>query len=323
MKTTIKDVAKLSGVSIATVSHVINQTKRVSASTEKKVLEAIRALHYAPDQTAKSFKTGKKNIIAFIVPDISNNYFSNIIESLESELSKHGYSLILANTKETKEKEIRQLNYMTAGIADGIVLASTVQHYSEIEYDIPPHFPVILIDRKIDGCPFDSINVSDTLAISQGMDALFAKGHTRIGYIGDLEYLSTARERLQAYKDSLAAHGIPFTREFVRHTSSLAHGAYDMTKELLANGCTALVVGNNLMTIDAFCYVANHQSACGNVAVLGYQHKELSHLFTPRIGTIVQNELEMGIMAGRQIISRIQNPDGPRKEIIISNQYIG
>lgn len=123
---TIKDVAKRAGVSIATVSYVMNGTKNISRQTRDRVIAAIRELNYAPNQAAKSFKTGKKNIIAFIVPDISNNYFANIIESLEDEIGRSAYRLILANTKESKENEISQIKYLTSGTVDGIVLASTV-----------------------------------------------------------------------------------------------------------------------------------------------------------------------------------------------------
>lgn len=99
---TIKDVAKQAGVSIATVSHIVNGTKSVTPKTRKKVLKAIEELNYATNQTAKSFKTGHKNMIAFVVPDISNNYFANIIDSLEEELRKSGYHLIITNTKEKR-----------------------------------------------------------------------------------------------------------------------------------------------------------------------------------------------------------------------------
>ncbi len=322
MSSTIKDVARCAGVSIATVSHVINKTKVVLPETEARVLKAIEELNYAPNQTAKSFKTGKKNIIAFIVPDISNNYFANIIESLESEIGAYGYSLILANTKEKKENEIHQLKYMTSGIVDGIVLASTVQEFSEIQVYIPDSFPVVLIDRRVEDCPYDCICVSDAMAVSMGMKTLLEKGHRKIGYIGDLQYLSTAQERERAYCDSLEKYGIPVEPDLILHATSLNHDAYELTGMLLKKGCSAVVAGNNLMTVDAYCYLTNHKAEYPDASVFGYQHKELSHLFLSDVGVIVQNEMEMGIAAGQQIISRIRDPKAPRREIIISNQYL-
>ena len=100
MKVTISDVAKLAGVSTATVSHTINATRYVSSETKDKVYRAIQELGYTPDASARSFRTGKKKTIGFIVPDISNKFFGTMIESVENYLSAHGYHLIIANTKE-------------------------------------------------------------------------------------------------------------------------------------------------------------------------------------------------------------------------------
>ena len=108
MKVTISDVARLAGVSTATVSHTINSTRYVSEETREKVYRAIAELGYTPDASARSFRTGKKRTIGFIVPDISNKFFSTMIESVENYLSAHGYHLIIANTKENAEREETQ-----------------------------------------------------------------------------------------------------------------------------------------------------------------------------------------------------------------------
>ena len=101
MKVTISDVAKLAGVSTATVSHTINNTRYVSDETKEKVYQAIKELGYTPDASARSFRTGKKKTIGFIVPDIANKFFATMIESVENYLAGHGYHLIIANTKRT------------------------------------------------------------------------------------------------------------------------------------------------------------------------------------------------------------------------------
>lgn len=319
---TMKDVARKAGVSVATVSYVINGTKAISPATRDKVKQAIKELNYSPDQTAKSFKTGRKYIIAFIVPDISNNYFSNIIDSLEQELRASGYTLIITNSKASVDLEIEQLKHLTSGIVDGIVLASSAKNYKEISPYIPNGFPVVLVDRKLTGCPFDIISVSDADAIAQGMEHLISCGHKRIGYIGDIPHLSTAKERLQAYRTFMEAHGLAIDPDLIRATNSLTHGAYELTGQLLEQSCTALVIGNNVMTIDACCYLNQHHTEYPDVQILGYQHKDLYRLFTSDNGIIVQNEHDMGISAAKQILTRIQEPESSRKEIIIYNEYI-
>lgn len=319
---TIKDVAKHAGVSIATVSHTINGTKYVTPETRQRVLQAIEELNYTTNQTAKSFKTGKKNIIAFIVPDISNNYFANIVDAMEDELGKSGYHLILTNSKESIEREIQHLKYLTSGIVDGIILASAAQNYSEIAPWIPKDFPIVLIDRKLDNCPLDIINISDANAISSGISRLILNGHTRIGYIGDFPHLSTAKERLRAYMDTLETNHIPIDPDIICNTNSFSHEAVQLTARLLQNHCTAIVIGNNIMTIDAYSYLFRNKEKYSKVQLLGYYHRELMRLFSSKDGIIIPNEKDMGIAASRQILSRIKEPGQPQKEIIICSQYL-
>ena len=112
MKITISDVARLAGVSTATVSHTINSTRYVSSDTKEKVYQAIEELGYTPDASARSFRTGKKKTIGFIVPDISNRFFGTMIESAENYLSTQGYHLIIANTKENMDREETNLRLL-------------------------------------------------------------------------------------------------------------------------------------------------------------------------------------------------------------------
>jgi len=116
MKVTISDVAKLAGVSTATVSHTINNTRYVSNETKEKVYRAIEELGYTPDASARSFRTGKKKIIGFIVPDIANKFFATMIESVEKYLSANGYQLIIANTRENMDREETNIRLLTAGL---------------------------------------------------------------------------------------------------------------------------------------------------------------------------------------------------------------
>ncbi len=125
MSASIKEVAQLAGVSVATVSHVINGTRFVSEPTREKVLAAISELQYSPNILARKFKTGSLDTVGFVVPDIANGYFATIIEEVEDALQSHGVRLLVANTRENPIREIDSLRMMTAGVVDGIVLAYT------------------------------------------------------------------------------------------------------------------------------------------------------------------------------------------------------
>ena len=184
MKVTISDVARLAGVSTATVSHTINSTRYVSGETKEKVYRAIAELGYTPDASARSFRTGKKKTIGFIVPDISNKFFATMIESVENYLSAHGYHLIIANTKEDMDREETNLRLLSAGLVDGLLVASTMDDFQRLDQLIPAGFPVVLVDRTFEEKKYSSVCVSNFQPIYRSVCRLAGKGDKRIGIIG-------------------------------------------------------------------------------------------------------------------------------------------
>ncbi len=317
---TISEVASYAGVSTATVSHVINGTRFVSESTTAKVQEAIRALSFTPNVSARSFKTGKKNIIGFITPDISNSIFSTIMDEIEITLQKQAYNLIVTNTKENKSQEINQLRTLSSGLVDGIILASTLEEYSDITDNLPSNFPLVLIDRIPRNSYADSVLLTERNSIQNGVTALIEKGYRHIGYISGLERLSTTQERLQAYQDILQLNGI-FNPELIKYANSLSQSAIRCARELTEAGCDAIIVGNNTMTIDTINYVQNHIANGGNpICILGYNVNEL-YSWLPCPGYFTYPMREMGRMAGEQMLTRIAHPDAPIQKITITSHF--
>ena len=242
MKVTISDVARLAGVSTATVSHTINSTRYVSGETKEKVYRAIAELGYTPDASARSFRTGKKKTIGFIVPDISNKFFATMIESVENYLSAHGYHLIIANTKENPEREETNIRLLSAGLVDGLLIASTMEDFSRFESLIPAGFPVVLVDRTFDTKRFPSVSVSNFQPIYRSVCRLAGKGDKRIGMIGGLPRLSSTKERIAAYQEAVADCGLPQDDLLIRYGNSMENSAQSCLDELLEQKCDALVV---------------------------------------------------------------------------------
>ena len=316
---TITDVAKQAGVSAATVSHVINGTRFVSDDTVAKVHAAIKILDFVPNASARSFKTGKHNLIGVIVPDISNSYFSAIIEEVESVVQKHGYNLIISNTHETRHREIQQLRMLSSGVVDGIILASTHETFSEVAPYIPEHFPLILLDRSLKNSAVDSLLVTDKDSIFQGVQFLASAGHKRIGFISGLQRLSTTVERLNAYLYGLDYCGIPRDASIIKYADSMAQSAYHFTQELVELGCSAIIIGNGLMTMAAINYVQHHISKGGNsIQILGYRYNDWDS-WLPYLASIVQPDRDLGYAAGEQILRRIKRPDAPVQTIMFSS----
>lgn len=323
MKPSMKDVAKHAGISVATVSHVINNTRFVSEETRKKVMDSISVLGYVPDPTARSFKTGKKNLIGIVVPDIANPVWALIIEEAESVLAKSGYKLIIVNTKETETREIENLKLLSSGMVDGLIVATTLPDFASVSAAVPRQFPMVFIDRQLPGCPYDTIIPQDYPAIYQGVCQMVHDGHTRIGFISGLMRLSTSISRLEAYQDALTDCGLTVDPQLIQNGNSLAQSAIPLVQRLLDLCCTAVVVSNNVMVDDVLYYLHSQGISVGTELVLLGQAVEGRKDYAARnVRMVLQPSKEIGQTAARQILERIQQPDLPVRNTILRSTLL-
>lgn len=323
MRTSMRDVAKKSNVSVATVSHVLNNTRFVTEETRQRVMDAIAELGYSPDSLARSFKTGKRNLIGFIVPDIANPFWATIIEEVENVLSMKGKKLIIVNTKETESREIENIRILASGIVDGLIVASTLTDYHLIQKLVPEKFPMVFLDRIVTNCLCDSIISSDYDAMYKGVETLIQEGHRKIGYIKGLERLSTSQDRFSAYKAAMHSYNLPVDEKFVQQGDSMAKSSVLLLGELLEAECTAIVVSNNVMSDDVLFYFNEHDIKIGrDISLLTYSSGDKVDFSQRRMHLISQPSSEMGKIAGAQILERIDDPSLPIKNIILHSTLI-
>lgn len=324
MKITISDVARLAGVSTATVSHTINNTRYVSAETKDKVYKAISELGYTPDASARSFRTGKKKTVGFIVPDISNKFFGTMIESVENYLSAHGYHLIISNTKEDAAREATNLRLLTAGLVDGLLVASTMEDFDRFAALIPAGFPVVLVDRVFETKTFSSICVSNFQPIYRSVCRLAGRGAKRIGIVGGLPRLSSTRERISAYKEAMADCGLPVDENLILYGNSMENSVQSCLDTLLEQKCDAIVVCQGLMASETIIYLHQKGLRLGEdidlVSFVDYD-TNLYQLYSGQMDCIVQPVEELGQAAGEQILRRIEQPDAPVFEKVLTSAY--
>lgn len=324
MKVTISDVARRAGVSTATVSHTINNTRYVSGETKEKVYAAIAELGYTPDASARSFRTGKKKTVGFIVPDISNKFFATMIESVENYLSEHGYHLIIANTRESIEREENHIRLLTAGLVDGLLVASTMEDATRFSGLIPNGFPLVLVDRTFEAKKYSSICVSNFQPIYRSVCRLAGKGDRRIGIIGGLPRLSSTKERISAYQQAMADCGLPVDNNLIRYGDSMENSAQACLDQLLDQKCDAVIVCQGLMASEIIIYL--HQKGIQlvkDIDLVSFVDYESSfyQLYSDQMDTIVQPVKELGIAAGEQILGRIEQPDAPIFEQVLTSSY--
>ena len=324
MKVTISDVARLAGVATATVSHTINSTRYVSEETKEKVFRAIAELGYTPDASARSFRTGKKKTVGFIVPDISNKFFGTMIESVETCLSAHGYHLIISNTKENMEREEKNIRLLSAGLVDGLLIASTMDDFDRLDRLIPAGFPVVLVDRTFETKKYSSICVSNFQPIYRSICRLAAKGDRRVGIIGGLPRLSSTKERINAYRQAVADCELAQEEELIRYGDSMENSAQACLDELLAQKCDGIVVCQGLMASETVVYLNKKGIQPGRdidlVSFVDYD-SNFYQLYSNQMDRIVQPVEELGEAAGEQILRRIETPDAPVFEKVLTSAY--
>ena len=324
MKVTISDVARLAGVSTATVSHTINNTRYVSSETKEKVYKAIAQLGYPPDASARSFRTGKKRTIGFIVPDISNKFFGTIIESAENFLSAKGYHLIIANTKENMDREETSLRLLTAGLVDGLLVASTMDDFRRFDALIPTGFPVVLVDRVFDTPKYSSVTASSFQPIYRSVCRLAAQGKRRIGIVGGLPRLSTTKERIAAYRTAIADCGLTPDENLIRYGDSMEDSAPPCLDHLLAQGCDAIIVCQGLMASVTIAYLRGKgirfRRDMDLVSFVDYNTHPYEFYYE-NIDCIIQPVEELGRSAGEQILLRAETPDAPAGQRVLTSFY--
>ncbi len=324
MKVTISDVARLAGVSTATVSHTINNTRYVSGETKEKVYRAIAELGYTPDASARSFRTGKKKTIGFIVPDISNKFFATMIEAVETQLSARGYHLIIANTKENMEREENTIRLLTAGLVDGLLIASTMDDFARLDSLIPTAFPVVLVDRTFEEKKYSSICVSNFQPIYRSVCRLAGKGARRVGIIGGLPRLSTTKERIFAYQQAVADCGLDQEAGLIQYGDSMENSARACLEALLEQKCDALIVCQGLMSLETISYLHLKNIRLAEdidlVSFVDYDY-DFYQLYSSRMDSIIQPVEELGSAAGEQILRRVEEPEAPVFEKVLPSAY--
>lgn len=309
MKSKITDVAKLAGVSSSTVSHVINKTRFVSESTTRKVLDAIEELGFTPDVSAQVFKTGRKMMIGFIVPDIKNPFFSLLIECVENIVSEQGYRLVVANTRDSVEMERNVIRSMVSGVVDGLVISSSAESIDEINDVIPPAFPVVFVDRVLKNYEQDSVELDIQEATINMIGNLIDQGHRRIGYIVGLPHISSSEDRVLAYREAYARKGLPCDMSLVHYLEHTHPNSYAEIERLISSQCTAIIGTYTNITHEILNYLESSEELINRkIQVCGFSDSYLAERFEKKIPVVDEPMEEMGLKAGEMILKKITTP---------------
>lgn len=312
VKNTMRDVARLAGVSVATVSAVINGTAVVSEKRSKRVRDAIEALDYYPDQVARSLKVGRTDVIGMVVPDITNIFFLEVIRGAEDAAREEGYSVILCDANENPEEERRHLNTLFSRRVDGVLIACS-DPSAGYEHLMRRRFPIVFVDRIPRGLTRSAVSTDNVEAGLRAANHLIKLGHERIAFITGQLGLSPHYGRLEGFRRAMQARGLPIRGEYLREGDLRIETGRRLGLELLSLNPrpTAIISSNNKMLLGLTGAVAELGVPCpAGVSLVGFDDSVWTEHFTPGLTVIAQPAYEIGRASFAMLHSRMQQEDG-------------
>ena len=325
----IKKIAKVAGVSTATVSRVLNGSDKVREKTAKKVLKVVKELNYRLDHVARRMKVKQTDslVIGLIITDIGNPFFSNVAKGVEDVAYKNKHILMICNTNESPEKEKFFLNSLLSEKVSGVIIVPTVGNGNDHFFEklVTEGFPMVTVDRRIKNLNVDSVSINNELGGYLATMQLIRNGHKRIGIVCGISGLSNTEERLDGYKKALHEAGIPISDELITYGDYIESGGRESMRKLLSikNPPTAVFSTNNLMTLGCIKELYKRKiSIPGEMALVGFDDSTWAEALIPPLTTVKQPGYELGVNAAELLIKRLNNRDASKMNILLNPELV-
>ena len=311
---TIREVAENAGVSYATVSHVINNTRFVSQETRERVQAAMTALNYRPNALARSLRQGKTNTIGLVLPDSANPFFAEISRGIEDEAFKQGYSVFLCNTELDTERELFYVDVLSKKQVDGIIFVAAGDQADLLDFLLRQNMPVVMIDRDLPNVEVDAVLTDHQLGGLLATRHLIELGHKRIACIAGPSSITPSAERIIGYRKALEEAGLAYDEILLLRGDYHAQSGMDITHSILRMNPrpTAIFALNDLMALGALRAASEAGYAVPrDLAVVGYDDLEIARFTNPPLTTIAQPKKEIGAQAIHLLVDRIARKSHP------------
>jgi LacI family transcriptional regulator len=323
---TIQDVAREAGVSISTVSRVLNNKDDVSLDTYEKVQQIIEDLHYATSLAARGMRSHRTNVIGLLLSDFVTPYSTEIIRGVDEVIAQSDNDLLIYTSGDYRKNwgtnhESKSVMLLNGSIVDGVIIVTPETATS----NLPSHAPLVIIDPNTESPNFPGVIATNREGALSAMNYLTSLGHRRIGYItGRLELIS-AMQRLQGYKDGLAAAGIPSDESLIKVGNYQVEVAAEQTRALLSmeNPPTAIFAANDMSAMGVYQAAKEaHIRIPEDLSVVGFDNLSESAYFDPPLTTVDQFIKEMGSIAAKAMISLLKGEMSMNKIHIVPTQFV-
>lgn len=316
---TIKDIARLAGVSIGTVSRTINETGYVADETRKKITKVLEDTGFKPNTAAVSMKIKKSSAVGIIVPEINNPFLSELVVAIEDILSSENLSILLCNSKYRMDKEIGFVEDLIRRNAEGLIFVSSELQDEKVLKKIKNSLKVVTIGSKT--ADFDCVNFTDWQAAFEMVEYLISLGHRKIACIGSNSISWPTMERLRGYADALTKNGIARREEYILTAQDNINTGYARTKQLLGlkEPPTAIFAINDFYAINSYIAVREKRLSVGaDISIAGFDDITMASLVNPPLTTVKCSTSALAEFATDLLLKRIRgNACDEPKEVLL------
>ncbi|ACT00021.1 LacI family DNA-binding transcriptional regulator [Paenibacillus sp. JDR-2] len=326
---TIYDIAEKANVSAMTVSRVINNTGRISEKTRARVKKVMEELNYVPNQMARSLVLQQTRSLFLLITDITNPFYTTLSRGAEDAATKNGYRLLFGNSDESLEKEADYINTILTTRVDGVLIAPagdpSLPHLESLQRH---NIPFVLLDREVPGVECDIVLGDSKEGARQLVNHLAKQGHRRIAMVNGSDTISSARLRLEGYKEALILNGLTYDGSIVFETS---YGPRTDLSEMeawldsLDPLPTAVVAGNNVLAIEAIRLLRKRNMRIPeDISIVCFDDFGPYSEVDPFMTVAAQQAYQFGYLGMQMLIDRIQNKEeaGPWKKIVLPAELI-
>jgi LacI family transcriptional regulator len=321
----MREVAAVAGVSLSTVSRVVNGGEGVRGDLALRVREAVELLGYRHNLTASTLRRADRQSasIGLIFEDVSNPFFGAVHRGVEDAARERGVLTLVGSSDEVPERERELAEAFSSRGVDGLIVASAVDDSSYLQRERAAGVALAFVDRPPNFLDADAVVSDHAGGARTAVSHLIAAGHRRIGFLGDRPEVFTAAERLRGYRETLAQHGLAEDLDLVRHPRFRGVDAYQTTCELLSgsNPPTALFASQNLVSVGAVRAV----HALGlqhELAMVSFDDILLADALDPGLTVVAQDPMTLGRTAAELVFSRLDGYDGPSRHVVVPTELI-
>ena len=309
MAATMKDIARRTGLGLATISSYFNGGN-VREKNRIKIEEAIEELHYEVNEVARGLKTNATRTIGVVIPELNNTFCAEIITGMEDVLRSHGYATIVCDCRTDKKLEREAVEFLIRRRVDGIINMPVDEEGNHLKRFQKMGKPIVLIDRKIQGIDCDSVLVDNKKAAEDAVRYFIGRGHRNIGIIGGPEEVFTAQERMAGYYKALESAGIPVRESLIWHGDYTIQGGVRGLEELVQNNpeMTAVFVTNYEMTMGAMIGVNELGIRIPEqLSMIGFDNLQFARACNPKLTIVAQPTDGIAREVAKVMLNHLEN----------------